>query len=122
MITTTGRNLLRDSLTGSNAIMTYLAWGNGTSDPTPGQTRLDNEIGRLQITSYSPIANGTEKIITKIPAEQGNTSIKELALFGGPGATSARDSGVMLARVLYSRTKTNLESWQVDVTTIFDVI
>lgn len=114
--------MIRDALTGTNATIAYLAWGNGTSTPTPEHTRLDNELGRKPITSYNATGNGIEKIITIITATEGNANITELALFGGTSATATKDSGVMFERVLYSRNKTNLESWQVDMTTIFDIL
>lgn len=122
MITTAGKNLIRDALRGTNANMAYLAWGNGTSTPAPGQTKLDNELGRKAISSNYAAGDGTEKIITIIGSTEGNANITEIALFGGVSATAARDSGVMFERVLYSRNKTNLESWQVDMTTIFDIL
>ena len=122
MITTAGRNLIRNALTGANAGITYLAWGNGTSTPAPGQIKLDNELGRKTITSYNATSDGVEKILTIITATEGNANITELALFGGASTTATKDSGVMFERVLYSRNKTNLESWQVDMTTIFDIL
>lgn len=120
LITTAGRNLLRLGFRGDDVKIKYLGLGSGTTAPAIGQTALVTEQFRKAVTAYSTPATGSLKTTTYIAPSEANTfTIQEIGWFAGAGATSAASSGVMIARVLYTRTKTNLESIQVDRTDLF---
>ena len=107
-------NLLRDALKGSDsAKVLYFALGSGNSSPTSAQTKLDNEVFRKAITSYSNGASLGEALISAYvaPADAVGANIQEVAAFGGNSAKSTANSGIMLGRALWSHNpKTNLES------------
>ena len=89
----------------------YMAWGSSNTAESPAHTKLIAEFGRKQITSQAEGLDG--ELVTTVyvsPEEGTETTIRELGWFGGGDATGAKDSGLMVARVLYSRAKTNLES------------
>ena len=119
LITDTGLNLLRDALRGEvgDAQIKYVAWGDDTTGPAAGDSVLGNEEGRRQITRRSILGGaGVLQTTAIIASIEGNGQIEELGFFAGTDATAAADSGVLVARVLYSHLKTNLESIQVDRT------
>ena len=118
LITDAGLNLLRDALSGDvgDAQLKYLAWGDSATSPTVGDTELGNEEGRRQITSRSSSGTGVLRSTTVIASIEGNDQIEELGFFAGTDATATADSGVLVARVLYSHLKSDLESIQVDRT------
>lgn len=110
-----GLNLVRDGLSGavSSSEIKYLAWGKSDTANNPGQTTLVDEFGRKAVTSQEAGSTGVLNTTTYISPQEGNDyAIKELGWFAGSGATIAKDSGVLVARVLYSHTKTALESIQ----------
>lgn len=92
----------------------YMAWGSSNTAESPAHTKLIAEFGRKQITSQ---ANGLDgELVTTVyvsPEEGTETTIRELGWFGGEDATGTKDSGIMVARVRYSRAKTNLESLEI---------
>ncbi len=112
VITDNGRNLFRDSLSAAQNIkISYVALGSGTTAPTTGDTQLAAETFRKRVTSYT---NGTVGVINialyLTPTDAVGKDIEEVAFFGG-NATVTPNSGVMLARGLFSHpVKTNLES------------
>ena len=118
LITDDGLNLVRDALKGDVADtgIKYLAWGNDDTAPTASDTALGNEQGRRQITSRSIPGTGALQSTTIIASTEANDQIEELGFFAGADATAAAGSGVLLARVLYSRLKSDQESIQVDRT------
>jgi hypothetical protein len=110
-IKTIGLNLIRDALNGADAEIKYLAWGSDSTANAIGQTTLVAEFGRKAITSQA--AGGTGVLTTNCyiaPYEGVGTTIEEIGWFAGSAATAVADSGVMVARILYSRAKTQLES------------
>jgi hypothetical protein len=117
-ITNAGLNLLRDAMLGAATDTTvhYVAIGTGTSTPTATQTQLDTEVFRKAVTSYSNGGSDGEGIITMYlsPQDSVGTTIGEIGWFAGSSATSSSNSGVMIARALYSptHTHTNQESIQ----------
>jgi hypothetical protein len=89
----------------------YMAWGSDNTAESAAHTKLIAEFGRKQITSQADGLDGELETTVYISPEEGNEStIEELGWFGGEDATGTKDSGIMVARVLYSRAKTNLES------------
>ena len=119
LITDAGKNLLAQALrdTAFDAEIKYLAWGTGSTAPAAGDTTLVAESGRKQVTSQTAGAGvGETDTVTYLAPDDANVAIAELGWFAGASATATADSGTLIARVLYSHTKTNLESVQVDRT------
>lgn len=120
-ITTVGKNLVRDGEKGAtNPKLLYFAIGTDNTAPAAGNTKLGNEVFRKAISSY---VNGgsTGEILANCylaPTDAVGVVIAEVGIFGGSSASSAANSGVLLARGLYSHTKTNIESvtLQLDLT------
>lgn len=116
LITDAGLNLIRDLLSGAVADgeIKYMAWGDDDTTPSAADTKLGNELGRQQVTKQENGVNaGVLDTTTYLSPLIANGQIEELGWFAGPDATSAKDSGVLVARVLYSKLKTELESIQV---------
>ncbi len=114
-----GLDLLRDALRGTaDAQIRFMAWGDSSGAVSSTQEALGNETGRKQVTSRS--APGTGELVTTVYMApfDGNVPgvIEEFGWFGGVSASTQADSGVMIARILHSDTKTDLESIQVDRT------
>lgn len=104
-MTNNGHNLLRDGTKGvNNPAITYVAFGSGTSTPTATQTKLDSELFRKAVTSVANGASVGESLINFYvgPSDATGDDFEELAFFGGSSATSAKDTGVMLARGLWT--------------------
>jgi hypothetical protein len=114
-VTDAGANLYRDSSKGSSVPkITYVALGSGTTTPTAADTKLVNEVFRKAVTSYTNGATGEIFINMYLaPTDAIGDDIEEVGFFGGSSATSAANSGVLLARGLYHHNaKTGLESIQ----------
>lgn len=120
LITDAGKNLLRDILSGAvtDGEIKYLAVGAGSTPPSASDVALADERFRKQITKQiNTGAPGELKTITYIaPFECNDFAIAELGWFAGPNATATPGSGILVARVLYSRAKTALESLQIERT------
>lgn len=106
------RNLLDGTISGDTAIR-YIALGSSAAAPAASDTKLGNEIFRKQVTQQTLPGTGQLRTICYIAPYEAVGQIEEIGWFAGPEATSAKDSGVLVARVLYSRNKTNLESLQI---------
>jgi hypothetical protein len=116
-ITNAGLNLIRDGMKGAdNSLISYVALGTGNTSPTTSDTSLQTEVFRKAVTSYVNGSTGEITIILYIaPNDAIGVVIAEIGFFGGNSASSAANSGVLLARGLYSHTKTNLESIQAQI-------
>ena len=116
-ITNDGLDLLAGALIGNDAQIKYLAWGNDNTLPAATDTELGNELGRKAVTATSnPAGVGNVLTTTYLGPGDANETIEEIGWFGGVDADADADSGVLVARVLYSKTKTNLEAIQVERT------
>ena len=121
-ITTVGLNMLRDMIYAAinDAEIKYLAWGSDNTAVSAAHTTLVAEFGRKLVTSQAAGAAGIVTTTTYIaPYEANAPKVEELGWFAGVGATAVADSGIMLGRVLYSRDKTAIESWNVVRTDTF---
>lgn len=116
-ITDTGRNLCTSAVQNTNTLyIKYIGIGTGNSTPSSGQTKLDNEVFRKAVTSYTIGSAGQIYINVYIAAgEAVGVAIAEIGIFGGSSAKSNLNSGIMLGRGLYTHTKTNLESIQLQL-------
>jgi len=113
-ITTVGKNLIRDGLSNANKpLISYVALGTDSTAPSAGDTALKAEAFRKAVTSYT---NGsTGEILVNMylsPADAVGLVIAEVGFFGGSSASTTANSGVLLARGLYSHTHVNTESIQ----------
>ena len=118
LITSEGKNLLAEALR-NNAIdceIKYIGIGSDNTAPTTADNTLGNETFRKAVTSQ--IAGGTGITITNlyVAPEEAVGTIEEIGFFSGASASATTDSGVLFARVLYSRTKTAVESIQIERT------
>lgn len=116
-ITDVGVGLLRDGTDGANnPLIAYVALGTSNTAPTAADTQLGAESFRKKVTSYTNGANPGEVLINMYlaPGDDLNDTIAEVGFFGGSSATSAANTGVLLAHGLYShsRPSTAIESIQ----------
>jgi hypothetical protein len=118
LITDAGLNLLISGLVGEvDAKIKYIALGNDDIAPSNSDTKLGNEFFRKAITKQED--GGTGEIITTTyiaPGEANTYTIKEIGWFAGENATTTKDSGVLIARVLYTRAKNEKESLVIERT------
>ncbi len=121
LLTTVGLNMIRNGLYGDvgDFEVKYMAIGSDSTAPTLADTTLGTETFRKARTSQSKPANGAVKYVQYILPAEAVGAIEELGWFAGAAAGAGADSGIMIARVLYSRTKTNLESLQIERTDTF---
>jgi len=109
LITTLGKNVIRD-LIGNDGIsgIQYFAVGTGNTTPAIGDTLLDTEVFRGQITSFLK-GSGTITAKYYLSSTQGNgNDLEEAGLFGRD-ATSSADTGDLIARALFTQiSKTSL--------------
>lgn len=118
LITDAGLNLMRDSLKeGLSAEIRYTALGSDATAPASTDTSLGSEQFRKPVTTETDNGTGSVVHTTYIsPGEANDFVIEEIGWFAGADASDATDSGVLVARVNYSRDKTDLESLQIDRT------
>jgi len=113
LIVNAGLNLQRDGLKGdvSDIEIKYLAWGGDSTAVAVTDTKLVSEFGRKPMTSKTAGGVGVLTSYCFINSYEGNSpQIEELGWFAGVTATAVKDSGVLIARVLYSHAKNALET------------
>ena len=118
IITDDGRDLLAQALFDGAALpeITYLAVGDDNTTPVVGDTALGNETFRKVVTASTAGPGVGEAVNTIYLAPfDANGQIEELGFYGG-NASAAAGSGTLVARVLYSKLKDNLEAIQVERT------
>lgn len=117
LIEDVGLNMFRDILSGAitDGEIKYIALGAGADAPANGHTQLISEQFRKQITSQTNLAGAgvLETIGFIADTEANGIQVAEIGWFAGAGATGEANTGIMIARVLYNREKTNLESWTI---------
>ena len=98
----------------NNSLITFVALGTGSTAPGVGQTQLAAESFRKAVTSYVNGANPGQVLINMYlgPGDDVGDNIAEIGFFGGSAATGTANTGVMLARGLYSHVKLASESIQ----------
>lgn len=111
-VTSVGKNLLRDARKGSNnAKVTYVALGTSSTAPSASDTKLGAESFRKAISSYA--SGGTGEALANAyiaPTEAVGMVIAEVGFFGGTSASATPNSGILIARGLFSHTKLGTES------------
>ena len=116
LITTVGLNMVRDTLAGdvADAEIKWMGVGNDNTPPALADVTLGGELIRKALTSSTKPANGQYRSVFYVAPDDAVGLIEELGWFAGVAATAAANSGIMVARILYNRVKTNLESIQVE--------
>jgi hypothetical protein len=118
LVTNAGRNLLAQALRDPSAPapeITYMSWGSDDTAPTVTDIALGSEYGRKQITSQASVGTGSTLTTTYLGPGDANGSIEELGWWAGD-ASGVPGSGILVARVLWSKVKDGTESVQVDRT------
>ncbi len=79
----------------------YMAFGDGTTPPNRTDKKLANERYRQQITARSIQTDRLKTTVSVSPyIEDSNFNIKEIGVFCGSTATTEKDSGYLISRVL----------------------
>ena len=116
LITDAGLNMFRDALKGTITDMQikYVALGNGATAPANADTQLVAEQFRKVVTSANvdPVTAGKLYTELYVADTEGNAfKCEEIGWFAGVGATATVNTGICIARALYSRQKASTESW-----------
>lgn len=119
-LTDAGRNLLRDARRGlvTDISVHYVAVGTSSTAPTTGDTQLGAEVFRKALTNSANGAGAGASVLTLYlsPQDVVGTAIAEVGWFAGSSASGTANSGVLIARGLYSHTKTASESINIPFT------
>lgn len=125
LVVDTGLNSIASRLSGTDvpankkSTITYCAVGTGTNAPAAGDTDLQTENTRKQVSVRSSTDN-VARFRTFFNTSEANITIKEIGLFGD-GATATADSGTLFCRLAVDKTKTSSETltldWLVTVST-----
>ncbi len=110
------RDLLDGTINSPDTAIKYIALGTSNTAPAASQTQLGTEIFRKAVTKQEVLGTGQLKTVVYIAPYEANQQIEEIGVFAGPNASAQANTGVMIARVLYSRLKTNLEAWNIERT------
>ncbi len=116
LITDAGLNYMRDLLDGVVNPPTeigYIALGSSSTAPANGDIKLGAEFFRKAVTKQEIPATGQVQTTCYVAPYEANQQIQEIGVFAGPAASATPDSGVLIARVLWSHLKTELESLQI---------
>ncbi len=116
LITDVGLDMVRDALDTAafDAEIKRVALGTDNTAPALTDTQLGAEIFRKVVTSTSTPATGQLQTIWYIAPAEAVAAIEEIGWFAGAAAGAGINSGILVARVLYSRNKTALESIQIE--------
>ncbi len=100
----------------------YMAFGDGTAAAAHSDTKLAHERYRQQITAKTRLSDRLRTMVSVSPyISASNFRIREIGVFCGSGATGAKDSGFLLARVNVDIEKTSnvvLNVTRYDIVTI----
>lgn len=105
MTKTTGwLNITRDGMSGAdNPRVAYVAIGSGTNAPSSGDTQLQTETFRKAVTTYSNGGDGELFVSLFLgPSDAVGYDIEEVGAYAGNAATTTPNSGVLIARGLWS--------------------
>jgi len=115
-------NLYRDALAGDwgnilDAKIKHIAIGDGTTAPAVTDTTLDNEVFRVALTDEDATITAQYTTVFYLAPDEAVGAIEELGWYAGTGSNdwgggAGKDTGTLIARVLWSHTKTAVESIQ----------
>jgi len=115
MITNAGLNMIKNAKRGTVTDLEYkiIAVGSDNTPPAAGDVALGTETKRKLLTSKTDGGNGIVDIVAILQADEAVGQIEEVGIFAGAAAAVLTpDSGILVARFLYSKLKTNVESIQ----------
>ncbi len=117
VITDDGKDLMALAMRDASALpeISWVALGDVNTVPVAADTVLGNEVFRKQMTEQVAGATGVSISTVYIAPGEANQQLEEIGWYAG-AATAAVDSGTLIARVLFSRLKDNLESLQIERT------
>ena len=96
LVVTVGKNLIASRLKDTtDAAMTHMAIGSGTTAAANGDTALGTELGRVSLTSTT-VTNNNVAYVATFPAGTGTGAVTEAGLFNDGTA------GDMLCRTVFS--------------------
>jgi hypothetical protein len=96
LVVTVGKNLIASRLKDTtDAAMTHMAIGSGTTAAANADTALGTELGRVSLTSTTVTSNNVAYVAT-FPAGTGTGAVTEAGLF------NASSGGTMLCRTVFS--------------------
>ena len=101
-------NSLRGNVANNKGQITFCAVGTGTNAPALGNTTLQTEIYRKQISVRGSELN-IASFKTFFNQTEANGVLKEAGLFG-ESATSTANSGTLFARTVFNKTKTSSDT------------
>lgn len=118
LITDAGLNMFRDLLSGAitDGEIKYVSLGNDSTAPANDQEQLVAEQFRKIVTNQNNDPTTAGKLYTELyvaDTEANDFKCEEIGWFAGAEAAITANSGIMIARVLYSRQKSNTESWTI---------
>ena len=119
LLVTTGFGMVVDAWQGLVADIEIkdMALGNDNTAPLLINTTLGNETYRMALTSQAEVTATSLLSVAIVPAADAVGLIEEIGWFAGAGADGVGpDTGIMISRVLYNRTKTALESLSIERT------
>lgn len=87
----------------------YLAIGTGNTIPTRDDTTLETEVFRTSVVSNERSDYGQVLSDFTIFDTDYSGTIEEIGIFGGSTAGAGTDTGTLIARVLWSYTKSSSE-------------
>lgn len=87
----------------------YLAIGDGNTAVSGSDETLDNEVFRTAYDTRTKTNTGEITSVFYILDSDYSGSIEEIGIFGGSTAGAGADSGTLIARVLWSYTKSASE-------------
>lgn len=122
MFLTYGKNAIAQRFAGNDVgQITYCALGTGTTAPALGDTALQTEIARKEISVRSYL-NNVFTGQTYFTTQEANGTLREAALFGngvGRTASAISGSGQIFCRAAMNRVKTSNDtltlSWAVTI-------
>jgi len=88
----------------------YLALGTGNATITDSDTVLDSEIFRTAPSAaHARVATGQIETSFTVLDTEAVGDLKEIGIFCGSSATGSADTGTLLSRVLWTKTKSASE-------------
>lgn len=112
LVVDVGKEAIADALRGNVAanrgVITYCAVGTGTASPVAGDTALQTEIARKQVSVRS-VSSRVATFKTFFNQSEANGVLREIGLFGG-SADNVANSGTLFARLNITRTKTSSDT------------
>jgi hypothetical protein len=112
LITDAGLNLMRDGLLGTAVDLKIkrMAVGTNATAPAASDTQLGAEVFRKGFLREAQTGTGLVYTQVILASGEANVNIQELGWFAGPSATDTANSGILVARTLFSHNKTVGES------------